>query len=179
MRSRTFVANPPAGACVATTSSAPDQNVASIRRAELNLVYRLTRRSGPTPVGTVDSAQAEVLVQSSAQYVPQVGHTHTRCRRLVVQVHDTERSAGRPGPSMVQRCPFGQPGGGIRRGLVRRTRSRLVHEVPGQERRPGAASSRSRQRFTAAKRRLRYTRIPRPAAERSATELVRVSTHRS
>ena len=90
-----------------------DQNVAFIRRAELNLVYRLTRRSGPTPVGTVDSAQAEVLVQPSAQYVPQVGHTHTRCRRLVVQVHDTERSAGRPGPSMVQRCPFGQPVGGI------------------------------------------------------------------
>ena len=63
--------------------------------------------------GTVDPAHDVTSLQPSAQYVPQAGQTHTRWRRSIVHVQETERSDGLPGPSSVHRCPFGQAGGGI------------------------------------------------------------------
>ena len=61
------------------------------------------RRSSVTPDGTVDAAQAATSVHPSAQYVPHAGQTHTRWRRSIVHTHDTDRSEGRPGPSIVHR----------------------------------------------------------------------------
>ena len=56
-----------------------------------------------TPAGTVDAAQAATSVHPSAQYIPHVGQTQTKCRRSMVHTHDTERSDGRPGPFSVHR----------------------------------------------------------------------------
>ena len=66
------------------------------------------------PDDTVVPAHSRGSAHPSAQCMPHVGHTQSVWWRSTVHPQVTNRSDGRPGPLVVQRCPTGQRDGGTR-----------------------------------------------------------------